>query len=845
MKKVLNKRLTSLAVAAVMTVGAAGIAGSLKTSANAFADTGISQYAVLASSGTIGGVGIGYATTVNVNSQEPATLSLENVAAGQYIITARVTNEVDEWWIDLMAQVTGAEYPAYLSYDDTTGLYTALVTVSAGSKIELSTYAGSTLNVEVYLENLYLSANNSYSLYGVELPAKINLNNVIGDYIVNVQIDYNEEAGTPTIWAQVGDNARVELTPGLYNYTGTITITEDSKTLTLTTNSNVDISVSIYLTEVKTVNTPLPMSENTAATFAIYESQDFYYVAEGTGYYSITPNSTTADADFAIVLKNDPNETDGTYIEEGYPMYLVEGTRYYFNITYIGDSTGNSKSTAWFTVSDWKASTLKVNQPMVYAPITAENNAIKPIDLEAANGTYMLSLYNLPLDVLNGDYTITAHYINGTGEDVVKKDVNLELGSTEITIENATSIWFTTDYIGNLVAGVALNTLQQTGTLVVGGEPKSITLNGEESAIYTVTIPATGYYEVVLNLDGEPVQVEASTAARAIIPYGNTSGAFYAEVAKGETSSTVDLFFTHEGTGLATFSVIVRALSNAVIKLNEATNITVPAGTEKTYFVENLAEGIYSVEIPAGLKVEVYTSVTEDPVIVSGGTIGTFDVYYAQTVSLIFKNTGSADATFDVTVKKEANGYMYLGWENTISMAAGESSVTYYLDSLSEGTYTMDLNLPEGVEIQVTSSMSEEILIAYGNTSATFEITKDGTNVAFTFTKNVATAVEFGATVSLTANAKIKLGTPKTITLGAFETKTYDIEGLEAGDYVITLNSSTGLQIQVSIGDTIAIHSGYTSGMFSVDSNGTTVTLTFFSLSFTDVTFEVVVNMDL
>lgn len=837
MKKVLNKRLTSLAVAAVMTVGAAGIAGSLKTSANAFADTGISQYAVLASNGTIGGVGIGYATTVSITNGEPATLSFAGVEPGQYAINARVTNEVDEWWIDMMVQASGAENPAYLNYDYGTGLYTGNITVKEGGTIELSTYAGSTLNVEVYIENLHLGADNYYSLYGVGLPATIYLNDVDGDYILNVQVDYYEEYGTPAIWAQVDNGKLVQLTPGMNNnYTGKITTTANSHTLKLTTDAAAAISVSVYLSEVVTVNTPLPT--DTAATFTIYEGQNFYYDAKGTGYYSIAANATPSEADFSIVLKTDPNQ-DGTYIEEGYPMYLVAGTRYYFTITYTGTTSGHEETAdATFAVSEWTAPTLEVNQARVYAPVTAADSDIQPIHLDAAKGTYTLTLYNMPDSVLYGEYTLTAHYIDGS----VQKDITLSYGEAQIEIENATSIWFTTNYTSNFVAGVALNTIQKTGTLVVGGTAQSITLTGKESAAYTVTIPKTGYYEVVLDLKGgDPIQVDASTAWRSIIPYGNTSGAFYAEVAEGETETTVDLLFTHEGTGSTTFEVIVRTLSNAVIKLNKATDITVPAGTEKTYFVENLAEGIYSVEIPAGLKVEVYTSVTEEPVIVAGGTFGTFDIFYAQTVSLIFKNTGDADATFAVTVEKKAQGYMYLGWENTISMAADETSVTYYLDNVSEGTYTMDLNLPEGVEIQVTSSLDGSI-IAYGQTSATFEITEDNTDIMFTFTKKGNAAVEFGATVSLTANAKIELGTAKTITLGAFETKTYDIEGLEEGDYRITLTLPDGALIQVNIGDTIVIKTGESSAAFEVENDGTTVSLTFFSLSLTDVTFTVMVE---
>ena len=744
MTKNFSKKFASFAVAAVMTVGAAGLASNVKLPAKAFAETGTAtQYSVKASEGTINGIGYAGKATVNLNSEAPATLKLSNVSAGQYIFTARLTNEVDEWWIDLVAQVTDSMYPTYLSYNGATGLYTGVITVAADSTIQLSTYALSTLEVEVYLEKLYIGESNDNYLSGVELPAEITVNNA-GSYVLNVNIDYNEELDDkkeiPTIKVQVGEEEAFDLTRDDYgNYTGKITTVEGSM-LKLTTNASVTITVSVSLSAIISVDDPLP---TTAVTFGMYETHSYYYDAVGTGYYSLNWTSTNEDDMFGITMKADPNDFEGTYIEgKNFPLYLVEGDRYYFDITYMSNMTYTAfETSAMFTVDAWEATALQVNQNALYVPVTVEDET-KPIALDAADGNYTLSLLNIPASVLYGDVTITAHIKS----EKVETKVELENGYAEVTLNNATEIWFTSDYDSNFVAGAVLNTIQENTTIVLG-ETESLELTGNETQTYSIEILKTGYYEVVLDIiGGQPVEVSASTAARPIIPYGNTHGAFFFEVS--ENDSTAYLYFSHTGTGTTYFDVIVNPVDEDItMKLNQATEITVDANSEKTYFIENIEEGVYSVELtlPEGVEIQVDSSAMDSAIILEGKTEGTFVVYYMQTVSLIFKNNGSSAATFSAKVTRVAEGYMYLGWENYISMSATDNTKTYLLEDLDAGTYAVNLDLPEGVEIQVT--MGGETIIASGHVSGSFTVAANGTNVALTFTYMGTSSIDFTAIV--------------------------------------------------------------------------------------------------
>lgn len=752
MTKHVNKKFAAFAVAAVMTVGGVGIAGNIDLSKKALADTGkVSTYSYFASEGIIDGIGADHKTSLTLKSGEDATVTLSGVEAGQYIITGQVTDDAGEWWIDLGVEVDKVpveedddtpDRTIYFTYDDVTKLYTAVIAVKADSTLTLKTSAGSEIAVDFYLQNLYLGKDNAYSLTGVQIPVDIALNNVEGNFILNVQL-FETISEYPTITAQVDEGTPVTLVRNEYeDYTGRISVTAESKTLKL--SSTTPVMVAIGLEAVIEVNTPLPTTEDKPANFDQWKSYNFYYETNVSNYYAVKTHASVENADFSILVKTDPNDIDGvSVIGDNFPLYLEAGTRYFFTISYFGEPTGTATSaTAWFTFSDWEAPTIRANQDMVYVPVTNENQT-KIMTLNVDPGTYVINM-TVPL----GE-TVTAHIRNILG---AVNSVTLAEGSAQIEINNGRYIWFTTTGTP-FSAGVTINTPQQVGVLELG-KSSSITLTGKETAVYTISGLAQGYYEVVLTLPGnKPVQVSASTLPLPIIRYGNTRGAFGVVVSGEETTTDATLYFTYNGTDSVTFNVIVNPISNATIALGAATTVNVPANGESTYFLENYSEGIYTMNLtlPEGAKIEVYSSLQEAPMIIEGGTSATFTLYYQQTVGLIFKNLSNTAVNLSVKVELEANGYLNLGWYNGITLSAAQNSKVYLLEDLKPGKYNVTLVLPEepaGVQIKVTDAAGT--VIDYGATEGTITVTAEGT-YSLTFMYNGTEEVSFEVLVEAAA----------------------------------------------------------------------------------------------
>ena len=551
--KVMNKKIASLAMAAVMTAGGIGVAKLIAAnSVTASADTGIVS---VADTGSIG-IGETNKATVNVSVDNPAKLTLNNVTAGQYYLMAKVANVSPDDWVDLSAEI-GENY-AYLSYNAYANAYIALVTVEANSEIVLSTYMGD-YTVDVYLGGLFMGASTDNSIYGLQIAdgmsKTLELENVAaGEYYINIQLEYGSrlEAGAK-LYAQLDNGAKIELVynSNMYGYTAKTAI-NGATSLTVSTDNEEKVNVNVSLYAVVSVNTPLPMTK--AATFTQYEAQGFYYTADKTGYFTIKANSTTENAEFSITLKTNPNDLVSTIIpDSSFPMYFVAGNTYYFDITYSGlTDTWDAPATveATFSFEEWKTPTVALNE-MVYVPVTmATDTKTVPVGINGEVGTkYIIGLSNVPFEVEK----VIAHY---AGEEIALNGFDGFNG--EITIkEGYETIYFTSEYNAEFVSGVTLSyvPVEYDDTIKLD-TVKEITLRaGETLMFYVFDLPA-GEYMITIDGDDEFISV-ADAYDYTIVRQGAGIGFFDVFVWEEGGTATAYLYFTNHGTATVTFKATV------------------------------------------------------------------------------------------------------------------------------------------------------------------------------------------------------------------------------------------------------------------------------------------------
>ena len=602
--KVLNKKFASLAVAAVMTAGGIGIANFVASNhATASADTGIVS---IADTGSIG-MGETNKATVSVSSTNPATLTVKDVKAGQYYLMLKVPNGGLDYWLSISAQV-GDDY-AYPSYNSYADAYIALVTVSDGTEIVLTSYSDEAETVDVYLGEVFIGASTDNSVYGLRIAEgtsrTMQLADVAaGNYIVRVQT-YDLLDKDAKFYAQL-NGAAVELKydDNMFGYVANVEIGAATKSLTVSTTNGDFISVDVYLNAVVTINTPLPMKD--AATFTQYEAQSFVYKADKTGYFTISANSTTENAEFSYELKTNPNNLVSSIIpDSNFPMYFVEGQNYYFTITYSGlTDTWDAPATvdATFSLNKWQTPTVALNE-MVYAPITVDGKT-EAVNITGEVGTtYIIGFTNAPFDVEH-------IYIHYAGEIITVDGMNGFNG--EITIEkDYDTIYFTTDYNAEFVAGVTLSYVPvDYDDEIKLNAAKEITLRAHETLQYFVYNLPEGAYEVTLT-DGNGNVTVTDVYDNTLINRGANKGFFTVET-YGEETGTGYLYFTNDSDSAITFSVTVT--KGETIALGEATDISLTAAeNSKTYYVTGLTAGAYRVVITANPGTFVSVTLNGEP----------------------------------------------------------------------------------------------------------------------------------------------------------------------------------------------------------------------------------------
>ena len=727
---------------------------------------------ITASAATSGTIGLGEekSTTVNVSKESSATLTVsEDVKAGSYLFTAFVDNldEYEKWAITFTLNTEIEEY--FIPYNAYVGGYTSVVTVKPGMNLTLGlNNEDYNLEVEAYLDNLYIGPANEYWLSGIQImegqPSKINLQDVpAGNYVVSAEIIAGtfEEGATMSIQVDNGTPLAMAYNVNMYGaYVADIAIAENSKTLTLATTNEDVIAINFNLyAAVETKALPM----ETADTFTAWESRTYSYTATKTGYQSLVPTATPSLGDFGITLKTTANDLSGEAVHgENYPIYMVQGKTYFFTVMYFGfDGDGTIK----FAVEDWEAPTLKLNSEVVYAPVTNAGNigAIK-YELEEA-GTYTLNAVN----VSYWEAEITVHY--GENQTTVLSGDNSF--TANITLGTAGEIYFTTTYTSSFAVGLALDyPAREYNDQIALGIDKTIELNAGESLVYVVGRMngeefvgiTNGNYAVTLTGANGQVAIYDANYSTPVVANGASTGMFAVLLDypnmwgyNGETSREQALLIENTGADKITFTLKVTEATGYNLTLDVATKITLEAQANVTYFLEGLDSGSYVVTVGGThTNIVVYNLAERYAALVPMGAnqgmysftlVGEREGFAGETsrtMGLLIQNVGTTTETFDITVEKVNSLEAYVETDITIE---ANGKVTYYMN-LVEGTYI--ITLTNGDEIEVVYNGKVIVLAGDGEGDfAVYAAEEYGTStIALVFTNMSDEAVTFSVYVA-------------------------------------------------------------------------------------------------
>lgn len=750
MLKSVKARIFTMMLAFIMALGVVGLANFATLSASAAEDE------------TVVNKGVTVSVTVSVDS--PVEFTVGSGLNGQYYFYARITapDIPDLSAVSLYVtreigepdEETG-EIPLdyyYLSYSTELHAFYVMLNVTAGETLKFNTDYANELTVSLWFDDLAIGSFNNNALYGVDLPATLNLVGVASDSYIVAVTPYTD-LGTATLSAQVDDGTEVTLqaNAGMYGaYTGTVVVTASSKTLTVRSSGSEPVAVGIELYAVIGNVPALPAT----ATLAAYEANLYSYTAAASGYYCLNISNVTegenpvTDALFTIIFKTNANDFVGVDIyENNHPVYVEEGTTYYFEVTYNGteyreDDEGNpipspESVSVDFEVEAWKSETVAAGN-LYYVPVATTGSAYAVTLAEGLTGDYTLSLLGIPEGTTVVAHYGTEHYDLTTYENVVT--VTLE--------EEVTSLYFTSDD-APLVVGVQLD--EYVDVTLHLGTPKTITLEPYfANAYYLYNLPA-GTYSVTVTVTSGNGRVEVYAANQTVVGHGHAFGVF----TTNEASEEFGLVVSNQGDDAVTFTLLVEEYENEVGNLVVGANsVTVAADSVGVYDLGHLDAGIYSITVSSSANVVVWNGYLGD-IVKQGSDYGMFEVTefdvadVLNTVVLYIQNGSAEEVHLSVTIAAVEGyaGVLYVGQPQLITLSYGESQKTYVLFDLPEGEYSIHLGLPEGVEIQVMVFSDTGLPIITSGTEGTFEVTSYSYGLLFIYSGSDEVTV--GVTVTL------------------------------------------------------------------------------------------------
>ena len=753
MLKSVKARIFTMMLAFIMALGVVGLANFATLSASAAEDE------------TVVNKGEANAVSVTVSNTSPAEFTVGSDLNGQYYFYARITAPyiADPTLVSLYVtreigepdEETG-EIPLdyyYLSYSEQLDEFYVMLNVTAGETLKFNTdYENVTLTVELWFDDLAIGSFNNNALYGVDLPATLNLVGVASDSYIVAVTPYTD-LGTATLSAQVDDGTEVTLqaNAGMYGaYTGTVVVTASSKTLTVRSSGSEPVTVGIELYAVISNVPVLPAT----ATLAAYEANLYSYTATASGYYCLNISNVkegenpVTDALFTIIFKTNANDFVGVDIyEKNHPVYVEEGTTYYFEVTYNGteyreDDEGNplpspESVSVDFKVEAWTSVTVAVGN-LYYVPVATTGSTYAVKLAEDLTGVYTLSLLGIPEGT-----TVVAHY--GTDEYSFTNADNVK----NVTLKkDVTSLYFTSDD-APLVVGVQLD--EYVDVTLQLDVAKTITLEPYfANAYYLYNLPA-GTYSVTVTVTSGNGTVEVYAANQTVVGHGHTFGVF----TTNEASEEYGLVVSNQGDEAVTFTLLVEEYKGTVEKLNlEANSVTVAADSVGVYDLGHLDAGIYSITVSGSTDVVIWNGYLGD-IVKQGSDYGMFEVTefdaadVLNTVVLYIQNGSAEDVHLTVTIEAmpQYAGALYVGQPQLITLSNDDPLKTFVLFDLAAGTYNVQLEFPEGTQLEVYNAETGATIVSPNSTAGTFVVSSYSFGLMFYYSGEGEVTV--GVTVTL------------------------------------------------------------------------------------------------
>lgn len=830
------KKLAAIAVSMVMATGVVGIANVSRTfrGATASAETEVTEDAASI------GVGVdNQATDVHVTNTESATLAITEVPAGRYFLTIAVTQSLGDFSYIVSAQIDDGE-PFDLRNDYYNGTLVGVVDIASGAQnVTLSVrpmYTEGSEGVDLTL-NAYFAPyaiDGTHYVTGIPVssssPAVLALNNLAaGKYILNVSVAEQTGELPVVLNAQLnsGSATPLEYTLGAGAYTAVLDVTEASTSLTLSstgTNSYiVDVHFvpyelsetnGLYLAGVRVVagaDAAIPLHNVTAANYLV--TVDLGGTDIITGNVSL---SATVNGGASVLLERDEN----------------------YENAYTGSVTLTESSTT-LTISTTYASTLIVTVSMVEEVVIAP----LPIDTETTLNLYDTVTYSYHNDV-EGYYSIAVEKVSEplAGYDVALKtdvesfdSVEIHGNNFPIYLEADTTYYYQITYTGIPEAEESPETSTVKFTV---NSWKNNKITAEDYYYVPVTVANTEDAEneehvelsfedtvsgaYTLSLIDIPMYMRFS-GSKVFMHYGtqtielNTENNYSADITIGDSKT---FYLTTDYGARVTLGLIITPASEEPDTLNlfTANSVTLAQGETKSYFVENIGAGVYSVSL-SGMttaSIEVNSNTSDEPIISVGGTSGSFNFVFSgdlavSTAELLFTNNGEGSQTFTVTVTPQNTAVA--GTEQTLNLRVNYAYSNYM--ELAAGAYRVALgNVPEGKEVRVYANGTRVQLDAENN--GVFAVPQAG-QVCLTYLY-YDEAAEYGSTETITVTANVTavntlFAGANTVTLSAEEnSKTYYLVG-EAGTYMFYLTSTN---VSIKNGEQTVVDYGVGSGTLTI-----------------------------
>lgn len=685
----LKRRIIAIQVALLMAFGIA-LTGFIGLTASAEADT----------------IGIGSSnSTVVTFTDGVGTATVDSsVLEGQYFLYFELTEpqlSEDEYYNVFigLSWGTGEEtYSEYLGYSPELGKFYAMLTdIKGGDEITFTSYSQYTNIVgNVYLDKLSIGAFNDYTLGNVNLPASVELNLTAGEYIIAVSpYIYGEVEGfDPTYTVEIGGTTyTLEADPDLsYTYTGVISVNGEESVMANFAGENAgDYAVEIRIYD-RRYPTALPATD---FEMVFGEEYLFSYTPTETGFMQM---HATAKAETGVEyvvfawasVRTETSIASRYYPVFDYPVYMVAGTTYYFEVSYSGADAPDSL-TADIDFEPWVAPT--VERGIVFYIPTDE-----PIAIDFS-GNYDISVAIAPDDFDFATETVTLHL---DGEDYTLNAENDFICSVDLTGVTSMSV----SWRENEVFGMLVDYTPITGEIAVD-TAQSITMPAGRDGRYTVTgLDANTAYEVILSgITGE-THIEVSGSSGVIVEEGKLQGVFAA------SEWEVGYFFLdifNYGEDEVTFDILVREAGIGTLTFDEASPVVI-AGYSTSVYTVVLSEGDYVLHIENGANINVRAMDATVSYYSTNDTDGFLSVYIygdeenpapeTTTVTLFFDNTSSENIDTNVIISTY-EGALVLDEENNTTVTLNpETHYVAYSIALPAGNYYIDF-ARENVEVIV------------------------------------------------------------------------------------------------------------------------------------------------